>query len=51
MKIEKLMPLWLIGLYPLDLILGTLVSEIINVFMDIFINKLIFFYRLCIKLK
>ena len=31
MKIEKLMPLWLIGLYPLALILGTLVSEIINV--------------------
>ena len=35
MKIEKLMPLWLIGLYPLALILGTLISEIINVLLII----------------
>ena len=35
MKIEKLLPLWLIGLYPLGLILGTLISEIINVLLII----------------
>ena len=31
MKIEKLMPLWLIGFYPLALILGTFISEFINI--------------------
>jgi len=35
MKIEKLLPLWLIGLYPLALIIGTLISEIINVLLII----------------
>ena len=39
MRFDKLIPIWLIGFYPLALILGTLISEIINVLLIIF-----FFY-------
>ena len=39
MRFDKLIPIWLIGFYPLALILGTLISEIINLFLIIF-----FFY-------
>ncbi len=46
MKIEKLLPLWLIGLYPLALILGTLISEIIN-----FLLIILFFYSSIVNKK
>ena len=39
MRFDKLIPIWLIGFYPLALILGTLISEIINLLLIIF-----FFY-------
>ena len=48
---KKLLPLYLIGLYPIGLIIGTLVSELITIILSFFFISEIFKKKKIIFLK